>query len=221
MRYVDIMGGKKPHLLTKLSNNFGTESQIHYASSTKFYLQDKQNGIPWATKLPFPVQCVEKLEVVDHISGNHFVSSFSYRHGCFDGFEREFRGFGMVERWDTDDFAAMSKVNSTNVNSSWHVPPVHTKTWFHTGEYLGNQTISRRFASEYFGAPSSGSMDAFYETLLDDTILPAGLSGDEQRETCRALKGRILRTEIYADDGSPKALIPDTVVEENSTLAPI
>ena len=42
MRYVNLMGGKKPHLLVKTVNNLGAETRVHYAPSTKFYLQDKR-----------------------------------------------------------------------------------------------------------------------------------------------------------------------------------
>ena len=32
-----------------------------------------------------------------------FVSEYRYHHGYFDGAEREFRGFGMVEQTDSHD----------------------------------------------------------------------------------------------------------------------
>jgi hypothetical protein len=36
MRYVDLMGGKKPHLMTLVRNNLGAETRVTYASSTQF-----------------------------------------------------------------------------------------------------------------------------------------------------------------------------------------
>ncbi|MDP9351714.1 MAG: toxin, partial [Chloroflexota bacterium] len=53
-RYVDLMGGKKPHLLIKTANNLGAETRVHYAPSTRFYLADRAAGKPWITRLPFP-----------------------------------------------------------------------------------------------------------------------------------------------------------------------
>ena len=44
MRYVDLMGGQKPHLLVKTINNLGAETRVDYAPSTRFYLQDKRDG---------------------------------------------------------------------------------------------------------------------------------------------------------------------------------
>ena len=58
LRYVDLMRGQKPHLLIRVVNNLGAETRIEYATSTEFYLADKAEGMPWLTKLPFPVHVV-------------------------------------------------------------------------------------------------------------------------------------------------------------------
>jgi RHS repeat-associated protein len=229
MRYVDLMGGQKPHLLIRSVNNLGAETVVHFAPSTRFYLADKLAGKPWITKLPFPVHVVEKVETFDRISGNRFVVRYDYHHGYFDGVEREFRGFGMVEQFDTEAFAALSESGAfpaaTNSDESSHVPPVLTRTWFHTGVYLGRQSVSNFFAGmvdefdsgEYYREPALN--DAAASTLLlNDTLLPAGLSYEEEREACRALKGAMLRQEVYALDGTDKAAHPYTVTEQNFTI---
>ena len=200
MRYLDLMG-QKPHLLIKTLNNLGAETIVSYAPSTKFYLQDKLAGKPWITKLPFPVQVIERVETLDRISRNRFVTRYAYHHGYFDGPEREFRGFGMIEQWDTEQFAALAggSIPADNIAAESHVPPVHTKTWFHTGVYLGRERVSRHFEDEYFREPRL-AVDTARRLLLDDTIVPPGLTLEEEREACRALKGSMLRQEIYADD---------------------
>ncbi len=232
MRYVNLMGGSKPHLLVKTTNNLGAETRVQYAPSTKFYLRDRLDGRPWITRLPFPVHVVERVETWDHISRNRFVTRYAYHHGHFDGVEREFRGFGMVEQWDTETLAALSsgEVPAENIDSASHVPPVHTKTWFHTGIYFDRQRVSRHFAGlldtrdrgEYFREP--GLTDAEAELLLlPDTVLPGTLTLEEEREACRALKGSMLRREVYAlDAGSnakqseiERARTPYTVTEQN------
>ena len=90
---------------------------------------------------------VERVETYDHISRNRFVTRYAYHHGYFDGEEREFRGFGMVEQWDTEEFAALTASGDLpagdNIDAASHVPPVHTKTWFHTGVYLGPRSRLR------------------------------------------------------------------------------
>ena len=66
--------------------------------------------------------------------------------------------------------------------------------------------------------------------LLDDTVLPTtillpdgsrlpyDLSGEEMREACRALRGSILRQEIYALDGTDESDRPYSVSERNYTI---
>ena len=215
MKYIDLTRGK-PHLLIGQRNNLGAETRIHYAPSTKFYLDDKQAGRPWITTLPFPVQCVEKVETFERVSGNRFVSRYAYHHGFFDGFEREFRGFAMVEQWDTEDFDE-SSVSATNLDQRWHSPPVHTKSWFSTGNFLGEG--STQLSLEYFEMPESHeTTKGLSTTLLEDSVLPPGLNLTMTREACRALKGHLLRSEVYSDDKSPKAKMPYTVSESNYTV---
>ncbi|MGB5637389.1 MAG: SpvB/TcaC N-terminal domain-containing protein, partial [Waterburya sp.] len=213
MRYIDLMGGQKPqqkpHLLIKVVNNLGAETVVQYAPSTKFYLQDKLARQPWITKLPFPVHVVKRLETRDYISGNRFVSCYSYHHGYFDGEEREFRGFGYVEQVDTEAFDLFQGDGVTNAtDENLHIPPILTKTWFHTGFYLDREHISQLFAEEYYAGDAQA-------VLLADTILPDGLSSQEEREACRALRGQVLRQEVYALDESEQAEYPYTVTESN------
>src|SRR5215471_21729275 len=93
MRYVDLAGGRKPHLLTGYVNNLGKEVVISYKSSTWHYLADKRAGRPWITRLAFPVHCVRRMEVRDRVSGARRSSEYRYRHGCYDTTERKFAGF--------------------------------------------------------------------------------------------------------------------------------
>jgi RHS repeat-associated protein len=236
MRYVNLMGGTKPHLLVKTVNNLGAQTRVTYAPSTKFYLQDKWDGNPWITRLPFPVHVVERVETYDYISRNRFVTRYAYHHGYFDGEEREFRGFGMVEQWDTEEFAALTASGELpvgdNVDASSHVPPVLTRTWFHTGIYLGRDRVSRFFAGlldgkdrgEYYREPDwLNNPEEADERLLPDTILPDTLSLEEEREACRTLKGSMLRQEVYALDGIGQTEdYPDgqpyTVAEQNFSV---
>lgn len=230
MRYVDLMGGVKPHLLVKIDNNLGAETVIRYAPSTQFYLSDKLAGRPWITRLPFPVHVVTRVETVDHVSRNRFVTRYAYHHGYFDGDEREFRGFGQVEQWDTEEFAALNASadfpDATNIDAASHVPPVLTRSWFHTGLYLGRDRVSSFFAGlldatdkgEYYREPGLTDAQAA-ALLLADTNLPPGLGVEDEREACRALKGSMLRQEIYALDGTAKEPHPYSVLEQNFTVA--
>jgi RHS repeat-associated protein len=212
LRYLDLMCGRKPHLLERVVNHAGAETRIEYTSSTEFYLADRAAGTQWVTRLPFPVHVVKRIETYDEVSRNRFVSRYTFHHGFYDGLEREFRGFGRVDQLDTEDIADLTArgpfPTGDNIDAASSVPPVLTKTWMHTGAFLASGRISRHLSHEYFGDG----------VRLDDTILPAGLTSFEAREACRALKGSTLRQETYALDGTAKAGIPYTVAENNFTV---
>ncbi len=239
MRYIDLMGGQKPHLLTGVVNNLGAQTRIAYAPSTRFYIADKLAGTPWITRLPFPVQVVESLQTIDYVSLNRFTTRYSYHHGYYDGVEREFRGFGRVDQWDTEDLATLSATPGTlppepqpsNEDAASSVPPVWTRTWFHTGAYTGAQSVSTQMQSEYYVEENNPHAQSL---LLDSTILPTTilladgtstpyeLSNDEMRQACRALRGSTLRQEVYALDTATgdrdNSGRPYTVAARNFTI---
>lgn len=216
IRYVDLMGGKKPHLIESVKNNLGGETRISYAPSTRYYLDDKAEGRPWLTRLPFPVQVIECIERVDHIAKSKLVTYFRYHHGFFDGHEREFRGFACVEQWDAESFGedrgrGLFPELAYNVDSGendLNLPPVRTVTWFHTGAWLERERLEVALLKEYYGKDQMAPQ-------LADTILPSGLSVQEEREAARALRGRVLRQEIYTEDHTADRIHPFSVSEQN------
>jgi RHS repeat-associated protein len=200
MRYVDLMGGQKPHLLVKSVNNLGAETTVSYAPSTKFYLADKAAGKPWITKLPFPVHCVEKVTVAEEWRKTAFSTTYSYHHGYFDGAEREFRGFGRVEQVDVESYGEFAAGNAASPyisdDKTLYQPPVKTVTWYHTGAMTERERVLSQFAHEYFSVPGE-----FQENVLPDPDLSAqDLGGEEWREALRACKGMMLRQETYELD---------------------
>ena len=214
MKYIDLMGGQKPHLLIQVVNNFGAETFIHYAPSTKFYLADKQAGLPWITRLPFPVHVVESIETRDHVSGQRFVSQYTYHHGYFDGVEREFRGFALVEQQDSEAFAdyvvGVQQLGGTQaLEPELYQPPVTTRTWFHTGAFLSQGDLTHQLQGEYY----------LQQQTIPEPLLPEGLDEEEYRECLRALKGLPLRQEVYSFDGSSQAMHPYSVHENNYAVA--
>ncbi len=208
MRYVNLMGAHKPHLLVKIINNLGAETLVQYAPSTQFYLQDKRDGKHWLTRLPFPVHVVERIEAFDHVSRNRFVTRFAYHHGYFDGEEREFRGFGMVEQWDTEAFedyvvGVQGVGGAQELTPELVQPPLTTRTWFHTGAILEGALVLHQYRHEYY----------LQEDHVPEPGFPSDVSIQELGECTRALKGLLLRQEIYSFDGTSDALQPYTVTE--------
>jgi RHS repeat-associated protein len=185
LSYIELMQ-RKPHLLKEVNNNLGKLVKLSYASSSKYYLEDKKQGHHWVTKLPFPVQVLDTVETLDLISGSRLKSKSIYHHGFYDTFEREFRGFGMVETLDTETFETYSG------DPKDYVKPILTKTWFHNGAYIKQDMISSQYKDEYY----QGDSQAF---LLPDTVIENSqdLDAVSLRQAHRALKGSALRKEIY------------------------
>ncbi len=209
VRYIELMKNGKPHLLSRIVNNFGAETLMQYVPSTRFYLQDMQSGTPWITRLSFPVHVLERVEHFDAISKSRLVTRYAYHHGYFDGEEREFRGFAKVEQWDTESFDADGGIGrgTHTPDEELVLPPVRTVSWFHNGAFFEASTFEQRLQQEYY-AISAGF-------VLPDTQVPSGLNTQELREAYRAMRGSLLRTEVYAEDGTDKADKPYTVTEQS------
>ncbi|MGN6566597.1 MAG: SpvB/TcaC N-terminal domain-containing protein, partial [Flavipsychrobacter sp.] len=148
MRYIDLMGGNKPYLLTGYSNGMGKSTTLTYRHSTQYYLDDKQAGTPWATRLPFPVHCIQQVATSDSVSETIYIQSYTYHHGYYDHEEREFRGFGRVDTIDTD--AAKYFNSGTSTENDLDQAPVLTKTWYHTGAWMRESNLIDQFELEYY-----------------------------------------------------------------------
>ncbi|KAK4169648.1 virulence plasmid 65kDa B protein-domain-containing protein [Cladorrhinum sp. PSN259] len=222
MQYVDLMGSTKPHLLVGTDNNLGAETRIRYTSSTKFYLQDRRAGRPWLHTLAIPVHVVESVTSIDHISRCRFTSRYAYHHGYYDGAEREFRGFGAVDRWDVEELSAVvgqaAAEQPANLDPTYLLSPIRTSSWFHLGLAVGGTEMSTAYRKEFFQDPSAH--------VLPQTVLPVGMAASEEHDACRALRGSLLRSEVYLEDAPPgsspeaaaRAAVPVSAAEMNYTL---
>ena len=219
LKYINLMAGKKPYLMMGFENGMGKEVSLSYKPSTHFYLEDKAKGEPWVTRLHFPVHCLEKVETIDHISGTRFASSYSYHHGYYDMFEREFRGFGRVDQLDTEEFEHFSAGGSSNaLENVFHQPPVLVKTWFHNGAALDRRKIQTRYENEYFPRKEEDEPDPLKGFRMAEPSLPDGLSDEEWRESLRACKGLALRVETYGLDGTLLDGVPYTIAEKSARI---
>jgi RHS repeat-associated protein len=165
---------------------------------------------------------VDKVEVIDHLSKTKLVTTYTYHHGYFDGREREFRGFGRVDQFDTqtfEDFTHSSLHDGAalfnNTESAYHVPPVETRTWFHTGIYFAEDQLSPEASPFDFKELTKEFRTEFYRgddraVAVDDHKVE---TGDTPHEAYRALRGAVLRTEVYARDGSAQATQPYQVTD--------
>jgi RHS repeat-associated protein len=204
MRYIDLMGGQKPHLLVGVVNNLGAETHVQYAPSTKFYIADKLGGTPWITRLPFPVQVVERVETLDYLSRNRFVTRYAYHHGFYDGVEREFRGFGMVEQFDSEEFQAGPTPSANSYNFSTLDFPGGTST-FWQGLNDNNQIVgSQRDANGVFHSVlnDNGTFSTFDPPGFVNTSFP-GISSAAAINS----KGDIVGSVKNNDDAGEQAYV--------------
>ncbi|MET0535058.1 MAG: toxin TcdB middle/C-terminal domain-containing protein, partial [Steroidobacter sp.] len=213
---LDFCGGVKPYLLTSMNNNMGATTRVQYAPSTRYYLEDREQGRPWISSLPFPVQVVAKVEVIDHVSRCKQVTTYKYHHGHYDGGEREFCGFGRIDQFDSETFEEFSEpglhgtnLPLANVDAAYHVSPVETRTWFHTGMHLDGQNLGHQYRQEYYQG--------------DEQVMPLGdpvvATGGAVSEAYRALRGAQLRSEVYAHDGTSSAIHPYKVDEQRHRVS--
>lgn len=159
--------------------------------------------------MPFPVQVVASVVSVDEFSGT-LTTEYSYHHGYWDGFEREFRGFGRVDQRDTQI-----------LDVPYYSPPTETRTWFHQGNigdpYGGWKESDSQagFTGEYFSEPWSDAPQTgqVLSRPAPVTTYLADLEPSIKRDVFRSMRGRILRTELYALDGTARQSLPYTVSE--------
>ncbi|QRM90339.1 hypothetical protein FG167_14205 [Lacinutrix sp. WUR7] len=207
-KYIDIMNSTKPYLLTEIRNNMGSVTRSEYKPSTYFYLKDERAGKPWVTKLPFPVHIVHKTEVEDLITGHRFVTEYGYHHGYYDRTEREFRGFGFVEQWDDESFKNPDKLHKDVI---YDKPRVCTKSWFHTGAWEKEISLEQQYQKEYWLQVNKERFLADSELLDDAPLIP--WTPQEIQEGKRALRGQLLRSEVFTEDNTDDSDKPYIVTE--------
>jgi RHS repeat-associated protein len=209
IRYVDLMGGRKPHLMIGYDNGIGKQVSLEYRASTYFYLADRRAGTPWKTRLPFPVQCLSRVETRETVTNTLFVEEYSYHHGYYDHAEREFRGFGRVDHTDAESYSRWVRQNAANVlDEGFHEPTMLTRTWFHTGAPPDDGDLLALFQADYWHANPEllaiPGVQVAPEPSLPPASLPANLtpplSPQELREAWRACKGMTIRRETFALD---------------------
>jgi RHS repeat-associated protein len=186
--YLDFTGGTKPHLLAEIDNRLGAQTSIVYRPSTEFMIDDLEASSPWRTRLPFPVQVVSEIHVLDTTTGHHGASRYVYHHGRYDGDEREFVGFGRVDIYDRAE-DARSGGSAASL----------TKSWYHLGD-------GTSLADEYFPLAEAPGWP-----------VPKSWAAD----SARAVRGSLLRSEVYGLDGSAAAEHPYRIVDSYYDVVPL
>jgi len=199
--YVDLYEGVKAGLLERVENGFGGMTELSYRPSSTYAREAARAGLPWATRLHFPVHCLASTRITDAVTGHVFTSSYAYHHGYYDPDDREFRGFARVDQYDSESIVETGEGDTPR---AFFQPTSLKKTWFHTGARLGNRPLEEALAAEFYShdrLPLAG--------LLPE--LTADLSDADWAEAQRALKGTALRSETYTLDDSAQAEHPYSI----------
>lgn len=201
----------RPYLLNATNNNMGCSSSLSYRSSAQFWLDEKAQRLagnqPLDCYLPMALPLVARQQQLDEITGNCLTQRFTYFDGYYDSYHREFRGFGRLYQFDSEDL-------SSDTDSGF-TAPILVKTWFHIGRTV-DQPLKDCFEADT-DAPSLGPtlLARFHaQDNADQMIAP---DPDTAREMAYALGGHVLRSETHHAESSAM-LEPYTVTQQRYLL---
>lgn len=121
-----------PDLLETIDNGLGRHTELVYSTSAAAWLRDANAGTPWDTSMPMSQRVIVQIHHRDDVTGSHVATEYQYRDGVYDGVEREFRGFSLVDEIERDsDGQAGPRLTRTQV-----------RRWYHTG---GDEVFRSRF----------------------------------------------------------------------------
>jgi RHS repeat-associated protein len=209
IQYLRLTPVTRPRLLSSVDDSLGYLTTLSYSSSASHYLRDLTSGRGWSSRLPGHHVVVERKTVMDQIAKTVSTRRFEYHDGYYDGDERELRGFGSVDIYDSDpQDAALSGFPPAAL-----APAALERRWFHLGTPMWDYEASEDF---YRGDP--------HLPVLAPHLVEAaeGLSTADIEEGLRALSGEMIRGETYAisTDGIV-AEVPIDVVQRCLALRPL
>jgi RHS repeat-associated protein len=198
IQYLPLTEGIVPRTLLSVDNSMGYEVQFGYGSSAQHYLRDRNEGRPWRTRLPSHRTVVDRKRVIDRVGGTETGVRYVYHDGCFDGDERIFRGFGLVEQFDAESLDASTSPEGARTT------PSCIRTWYHVGRTFEEWTPGR-----WTGDPLQAVLPAQVVEAAGD-LLPG-----EAEDAARALAGVPLRQETFAAMDNVLAPVPFQVSQNS------
>ena len=231
MRYVDLMGGQKPHLLVKIGQQprrrdprpVRAVDQVLPAGQARRASRGSpgcRSRCTWssASRPTTTSAATASSPATPTTTATSTATSASSAASAWSS--------SGTPRSSPRSARAARCPTATNVDAASHVPPVLTRTWFHTGVYLGRDHVSDFFAGlldaddagEYYREP--GLTDAQARALLlDDTVLPAG--SDRRRKSAKPAarsKARCCARRSTRSTARTRQQHPYTVTEQNFTI---
>lgn len=171
-----------PGLIETVENGMGRRERVVYGNSVAHYLRDQHTEHHWTTNLPRHVVTVDMIARDDLITGTTIETRLEYRNGAFDGRQRVFAGFAEVDTLDSEFAEDLETALPTTV-------PLLTRAFFDLG--LGQESHHRFWQ----GDGAALMLDAY---TLDAGGLTVPLDADSALDARAALRGREIRTELFA-----------------------
>ncbi|AXI63128.1 toxin [Pseudomonas kribbensis] len=193
---------KRPYLLTGCNNNMGYSATLQHRSSAQFWLDEKRLELMARRRpvclLPFPQMVLHWLRQDDEITGNYLMQFYEYFKGYYDGYFREFRGFGKVCQTDSELEPGKAE--------SGHTAPMRTTHWFHTGQSI-DPVLQDICELDNAITPLGPTVISTFDAKGRKERVRTRHKADDNREIAYALAGRPLRSEVsQADDPTPVRL---------------
>ena len=153
------------------------------------------------------MQVVASTTVTDYFSGTTLTSEYLYHDGYWDGGDREYRGFARVDQRD-----ALTATGTPAVLQPAHRDP-HL-----VSPRPGRPRIRRLDRRAGPDPANTGSRTSRLPRPWTPPPCPPGMNRRGLRYAIRALRGQVLRSELYALDGDPNAGLPYQVTDNAYAL---
>ncbi|AKM33093.3 hypothetical protein AB870_21965 [Pandoraea faecigallinarum] len=218
----DFAAQGKPYLLEGTNNNMGLASTTRYRSSAQEWLDEKAEraagptqGGAAASAIPFALPVVVERRQLDEITGTELRQHFQYRHGYYDPFERELRGFGLVLQRDAEQPAQDAPPEDG------FTAPTFTRTWRFVGhdDFADDGDHPGFDGSDPAALPMGDTLRCRFEAEGNVDVPAddwASWSAPMRRDMARALSGAIRRVEVFGLDDANNA--PYTVSQTRYLL---
>lgn len=201
----------RPWLLTTVVDNIGGRTELAYRSSAQGWLDEKAalqaSGQAAVSCLPFPVHTVRTVTQINEITGLTLGSETRYLGGVWDGSEREFAGFRCVVQTDRNSRSEANAAARAVVES----PPVRTCTWFYTGNEAVDSKPLEHAREDIDKAFNKGQIRFTAWQEGSDKPEEPGANAERRRKLYRAVRGQVMRTEVYGEDDHPAAATPYSI----------
>jgi len=195
----------RPWLLQTISDNAGSTTELEYRSSAQAWLDEKaavvaRTGKVPVSYLPFPVHTVSRVTTVNQITGLCMGSQTTYLGGVWDGKEREFAGFSRLIQTDTHDAVQAAAAHLS--------PPSRACTWFYTGLEERDVVAEGAFVEMDARFPQGPVRFTRWAADEEQAFDPDPV---QRAWLYQAVRGQVMRTEVYGEDGHEHADKPYSV----------